>query len=349
LPSMAFPVYFSASFVEVFKELIGEDVQIRLLFTNVDWKVVQEGKFQAHGEPVFGSAKTLELEHPMTGIGFILGAIASDLFNQGAYLRAEKIFNLTQSHTLGDEHLLYAEFAQLTRAYDHWDKFEFKEALGILQSVQERKNITGFSLIRTLKPLVEKNITALVKLQKEDKIEQIVDIFENAERRMVQAKYDDAVARYYRCLDMIAQYALSKYGVNTTDVNLSSLPKETLECYQKARGGALPEHYQAGVGGIALRDAFLLLACLADPLGKAFEEQTPKFLGFITARNYSILGHGTKPITKERAESIRDGMVIPFLEKLSQQEHFDSQGVRENHRFPQLPTNIKSLFSGTNT
>jgi len=48
----------------------------------------------------------------------------------------------------------------------------------------------------------------------------IADILNNARRRMKEGKYDDAMARLYRTVELIAQYRLKmKYEIDTSDVD----------------------------------------------------------------------------------------------------------------------------------
>lgn len=62
---------------------------------------------------------------------------------------------------------------------------------------------------------VSKYILALVAITKENGgYEQVQDLILNAERRAVQERYDDAVARLYRAVEMVAQVRLqSEWGL----------------------------------------------------------------------------------------------------------------------------------------
>jgi CRISPR-associated protein (TIGR02710 family) len=344
LTTVGFPVYFVASFIEVFKDLIKEKVEIRLIFTTCDWKVINTD-LHAVGEPIIGSEKIIELEHPMNTIGFILGVIASDLFNKGFYSRAEKVFDILRKYTVGEQNLLYDGLTHLSHSYDLWDKFNIKDSKEELKrTIYILSKVRKFSFVNSLIKELNLGLKTLEKIQEGNKIEEIIDIFENGNRRMEEEKFDDAVARYYRCLDMIAQYALEKYKIITQKADLSKLPQKIIQKYQKERGGTLPNEYKDGIGGIALRDAFLLLYCLDDSLGQEYKKIEAKFLGLLTLRNQSILAHGTKAISKERAEKFREEIVKVFLTKLSEIENFDLGQKIKKHRYPKLPTNIKNYF-----
>lgn len=340
----SFSVYFIASFIEVFKDLVGEDADIKLIFTNCDWKVI-EADAHAAGAPIIGTERIIELDDPTNTIGFILGITACDLFNKGFYSRAEEIFKMLSKKTKGEQNLLYNSLASSACAYNLWDKFDVGAAQEELErTIQHLGRVTKFSFIKDIVPKLNSGIEVLKEINAGNQLEEIVDMFENGNRKMQRGIFDDAVARYYRCLDMIAQYALGKYGIDTVEPDFSKLSPEVVEKYKKERGGALPEKYKEGVGGIALKNAFLLLYCIGDLLGQEYKKIEAKFIGLLTARNQSILAHGLKPITKEKAEKFRDEMVRPFLEKLFDRENLNLEQTLKRHQYPKLSTNIKNLF-----
>lgn len=344
LTTISIPVYFVASFIEVFKELIGEDVEIKLIFTTCDWKVI---KIDLHtiGKPIIGTEKIIELEHPMNTVGFILAVIANDLFNKGFYPRAKKLFEILEKYTVSEQSLLYNGLILLSYSYDLWDKFNIKNSIEELKkTIYVLGKMKKLSFVNNLIKELNLGLKILEQIEKGNKIEEILDIFENANRRMEEEKFDDAVARYYRCLDMIAQYALEKYKINTQKPDFSKLSSEIIKKYQKERGGILPNEYQDGIGGIALKDAFLLLYCLNDSFGKEYKKIEPKFLGLLNLRNQSILAHGIKPINRQGAEKFKEEIVKPFLIKFSEIEKFNLEQKLKKHQFPKLPTNIKNLF-----
>jgi CRISPR-associated protein (TIGR02710 family) len=345
LTTIGFPIYLVASFIEVFKDLIEEDVYIKMIFTTCDWKVIKT-KLHAVGEPIIGTEKIIELEHPMNTIGFVLGIIASNFFNRGFYPRAKKFFGILEKYTSGEQNLLYDGLVSLSCAYDLWDKFNIKDSKEELEkAIYVLGKVKKFVFIDNLIKKNKEGLKILEKLQNGNKIEEILDIFENGNRRMSEEKFDDAISRYYRCLDMIGQYSLEKYKIDTQELDFSNLSLEIIEKYKKERKGFLPDKYKNGVGGIALKDAFLLLYCLNDSLGQEYKKIEKKFIGLLTLRNQSILAHGLKPITKEGVEKFRDEIIRPFLIKLSQIEKFNLKQKLKKHQFPNLPTNIKDLFS----
>ncbi|RMD53321.1 MAG: TIGR02710 family CRISPR-associated protein, partial [Nitrospirae bacterium] len=128
-----------------------------------------------------------------------------------------------------------------------------------------------------------------------------VDLFSNAHRRAKQNKYDDAVARLYRTLEMVGQIAFKeKTGCSTSDVNPDILPETIREEYIN--------RYRSPDDGkirIPLLSTFRALKELNHPTGQKFFEKEEELKKILNARNNSILAHGLNPIKKETYEKLR--------------------------------------------
>ena len=63
----------------------------------------------------------------------------------------------------------------------------------------------------------------------------ILDVFHNASRRSNEGNYDDAVARLYRCLEMLEQHLLfMEHNLLTSDIDIEDLrDKIPPEYFQK--------------------------------------------------------------------------------------------------------------------
>lgn len=190
--------------------------------------------------------------------------------------------------------------------YWHWDAFRHKEALKsekdflegsfslacILsqEAVEELRRRAGAA-----RPLLEQ----LAACEGPEPI-LIADIYRNGERRMREERWDDAAARFYRCTEALAQGALRGHGIESTDkVPVQKIPEQLREKWCLESG--------AETISLALRRSYELLEALGDPLGRRFLqsrfgdlEKTP-----LTARNYSILAHGFRPVSKADAEALQ--------------------------------------------
>jgi CRISPR-associated protein (TIGR02710 family) len=115
----------------------------------------------------------------------------------------------------------------------------------------------------------------------------------NADRCSAQGRYDDAVARLYRAVEMLAQKRLeSKWGIDTSRVESDKIPENLQDQYRKFQQ---PD----GTVRIALRRAYELLSELNDPVGLSWQKDMKKLLTSLEKRNNSILAHGTIPLGEE--------------------------------------------------
>lgn len=209
-------------------------------------------------------------------------------------------------------------FKKLVQAYDLWDKFEHEKAFQMLASVKDERTDDNKSFLGRL----TKGIA------KEDFI--LVDLLNNARRRMEEGKYDDAVARLYRIIELVAQYRLrAKYGIESGDVDvwhlmtLGKMEKKTVEKYEMLRG-------EEGKIKLPLKKDFELLQDLGDEVGKHFLEDK-RMKDMLAKRNNSILAHGLVPVKKEDAERMF-GKVKEYVELVVE----DSASFMEKSAFPKL-------------
>ncbi|MGB9886322.1 MAG: TIGR02710 family CRISPR-associated CARF protein [Moorellales bacterium] len=135
--------------------------------------------------------------------------------------------------------------------------------------------------------------------------ELLVDLWANAERRLQERRFVDAVARYYRLTELIAQYRLwHGYGIITADVDLSRVPEKARPDYERYRN-------PKGRIQLPLQAAYSLLTDLGDELGNLGQDE--RLRNALSARNNSISGHGMDPVTLEVACQLREA-VSPLLE-----------------------------------
>jgi len=123
----------------------------------------------------------------------------------------------------------------------------------------------------------------------------VIDLCLNAMRRANRGRYDDAVARIYRALEMFAQINLLRWEqpLYTSRLNLEQLPNGLKNKYGGNRR-ASSRNLEIG-----LRQAYCLLADLNTPAGKVFIKHDKKIRQLLEKRNYSIMAHGIVPIAKD--------------------------------------------------
>jgi len=209
------------------------------------------------------------------------------------------------------------EYKKLVKAYDLWDKFEHEKAFQMLTGVKAGETAYNKSFLGRLTNAGER----------EDFI--LVDLMNNARRRMEEGKYDDAVARLYRTVELIAQYRLKmKYEIDTSDVDTWHLKtlgmeRKVLEKYEELRD-------EKGKIKLPLRKDFELLQDLGDEVGKKFLEDK-KMQDLLSRRNNSILAHGLVPVKREDAERMFES-VREYVELVVE----DAKGLMRKSEFPKL-------------
>ena len=210
------------------------------------------------------------------------------------------------------------EYKKLVKAYDLWDKFEHEKAFQMLAGVKAGETANNKSFLGRL----------MNAREKQDFI--LVDLMNNARRRMEEGKYDDAVARLYRIIELIGQSVLrTRYEINSSDVDvwqletLGKLEKNTIEKYEKLRD-------EEGKIKLPLRKDFELLQDLGDEVGKKFLEDK-KMQDLLSKRNNSILAHGLVPVKREDAERMFES-VREYVELVVE----DAEGLMRESEFPKL-------------
>lgn len=170
-------------------------------------------------------------------------------------------------------------------AYSAWDKFQHYTAFKSLKSLRSSE--------------FDKNKSFLGKLLKAEEKEPywIADLINNAKRRGdIEHKFDDAVARLYRTVELIAQYRLRKeHKLEPSKLYFEQIPNVLREKWGiKATGETIK---------IGLEKDYELLAAKEDIIGKKFIED--KEIGnLLSKRNYSILAHGLEPLNKEAYQKL---------------------------------------------
>lgn len=225
-------------------------------------------------------------------------------------------------------------YVKIVDLYDVWDKFDivinnnymlfYQLKKFILKDINQDEYVKNHFL--KYHPLfisqMEKNIEFLEKKishQKRVSIDNInyylPDLLNNAQRRIDEGKYDDAVARLYRAIELIAQIKLTREGFineqNLSDNRNFKIKKSEIEslsdnlpiknkilsCYEFNK-----EPKKKSFGVTSWKSYKLL-----EGLGFDFAHDYVKDKNIrnnITLRNNSILAHGLIPIMEEDAREL---------------------------------------------
>ncbi|OKH18644.1 TIGR02710 family CRISPR-associated CARF protein [[Limnothrix rosea] IAM M-220] len=183
---------------------------------------------------------------------------------------------------------------------DLWDRFDHGEAWGYLEPFLSQPSTKD--LVLFLKRVIGSRqfIAPAVDDRFEGKngikghgYEIVQDLLFNAERRASQQRFDDAVARLYRAIELLGQVRLwQEYQIKTGDLELEMLPKALRGRYGARRNN------RNGKIQIGLIPSYELLRELSDePLGELYGEYKDRLLNKLQFRNFSILAHGMNPVT----------------------------------------------------
>jgi hypothetical protein len=177
-----------------------------------------------------------------------------------------------------------------------WDRFRWRAALDLAEQQQFG---TTWPELWNWWLRVEASIDWDPKLDPPVLIsgyELVQDLLLNAERRGCRGWYDDAVARLYRALELLAQtYVRLELGIDgTPDWSNRTRPPKLHS------GERIPTHSVAAL--------YYWLQRREQPsgLGGLYGRQWPQMVSLFDARNKSLLGHGLRPIEASEWESLQD-------------------------------------------
>jgi CRISPR-associated protein (TIGR02710 family) len=214
---------------------------------------------------------------------------------------------------------------QFCRIYHEWDAFRHEDALKAAGDFRGSVDTLSFFIstgrVDEFDRRVSSDVRVLEALRSGADGNELLlaDIFSNGLRRLHERRFDDAVARFYRCVEGLAQLALASHGIGSTaEVPVQAIPEPLRSEWRVEEGQetlALP-----------LYRSFQLLHALGDDLGCRFfkshladSRKSP-----LQARNHSILAHGFHAVSEADAKSL-----LEDVRRLA--------GGRLDGRIPQFP------------
>jgi CRISPR-associated protein (TIGR02710 family) len=261
------------------------------------------------GVVVSGKEQIVHTQNPWDALGYLATEQAIVLFNNGNFSAAARLLEATRDRVTDlSRKREFQAFTTLCQICEHWERFQHKDALNKLGTVQRDKNDL-FALLGIHRSVAvqqwlvgaEKQLKELAASQTNAPARQVLvrDLLGNAKRRVDQGAYDDAVARLYRALEAIAQARLYALGFEDTGkVLLEKLPAALCSEWQNRA--------IAGVIKLGLQDDYTLLAACSDDAAARFKAEKlddPQH-SLLVSRNSSILAHGYVPNTKDVAQKL---------------------------------------------
>jgi len=248
-----------------------------------------------------GKEKMYFRDNPWDEIALAEKKEVSILFNKARYASAVEVLEKCLAKVSKSQWVFLEALKNMIKGYDFWDRFNHSDSKIYL--FKSRDVLMALSSEKKeLEPLVkqmEENLIFLQQLLQNEKpsIFYFWDLLANAKRRAeLELKFDDAVARLYRAMEVLGQLELKeKHKIDTSNVKENSLPekiKEEFVCKYKNK--------QDGKIKIPLYASFELLSNLGNPLGQRFVQAYEKEIKpLLNIRNFSILAHGFNPIKEE--------------------------------------------------
>jgi CRISPR-associated protein (TIGR02710 family) len=265
--------------------------------------------------------EVVPVDNPLESTGLLREGQAVELFNRRDYGAAALVFDDVAEKVSGVERGHYYQgLLLLSEGYAAWDVADYGTALDKLRAAREELSI-GYAeaafaeRAATLAEHAKANLSFLGKLRGKLSVENVVDMLENARRRIAdQGRYDDGVARLYRAVEMWHQWRLLEHhSVSTKGVRWEEIPEDAQAKFLEAsRLAQLPE------------DLDLTRARILDRIlsGEATEDDNV-FRDLLQKRNNSILAHGLKPVGEGSARKFLEYVdaVVNRLEIRASAEH----------------------------
>lgn len=224
-------------------------------------------------------------------------------------------------------------------AFDFWDRFDHVKALSILENKVSDPTLKPYvfnlkRIIGSRKLLDQNEQIQAAKSIKGHGLEIIEDLLLNAERRAKQKRYDDAIGRLYRAIELTAQIQLiCDHSLHTGNIEIAKLPQHLqssyVEIHQRQGGDS-----SLKLGLVASYD---LLFDLDNPLGLHWKREKNSILDQLQHRNNSLFAHGFQPIQVNSWNEIKF-TIGEFLNSV-----ISEKSSAHQDRQLQFPSDLKGL------
>ncbi|MEP0861581.1 MAG: TIGR02710 family CRISPR-associated protein [Ignavibacterium sp.] len=215
---------------------------------------------------------------------------AIEYFNSYRFTTCLELLNNYEFHPEYHEKVELLKY--LSDLFDCWDKFEFNRAFEHYKKI----NVDSMKVFNLKSRFESYYLPLLIKLKSEEySYQRLIDLTGNADRRASEGRYDDAIARLYRALEMCGQIEfLKEFHCSTSDVIIDKIPvnlkEEVNNKYLDKKDNKIK---------IPLYGTFELLSKINNTVGKVFMDQWNNIKKCLTVRNNSILAHGNDPVSKK--------------------------------------------------
>ncbi len=282
------PMRFGAALAAMSRNMGMVHQRVPQSFVDGEWKLDPSGQ-----------REIMPMNNPLESTGLLRQDQAVQLFNRRDYAAAALVFEDILRKVSGAERRHYYQgLLALARGYAAWDVADYSTALDNLRKAREElaSDFSEPALVERAAGLTEtitSHLSFLGGVRGKLSIENVVDMVENARRRIVdQGRHDDGVARLYRAIEMWHQWRLQENNaLSTTGLNWGKVSEEARTAFLEATGFTeLPD------------DLDLTRARALDRiLNGGIAEDDNAFRDLLQKRNNSILAHGLEPIGENSA------------------------------------------------
>ena len=282
-----------------------------------------------------GTEKLVMVKNPFEVFGDLELKEARDFLNHYNYGAALSLYKRIQQKIVDPRNVEIE--ALLSETYLQWNSFNFKAALFKLQLAVNKLQQYHF---KTLPEILE-NLTALkilesgkeISTKKSDEfnLHVIVDLYVNALRKAEEGIFEDSISRLYRVLELISQYRLQKYGIETINPNI----KKYEEAYKKATKELYSFEKELPLE-VGLKDGYILLFILQDYVLESYSlDDLRQMFGVIRARDMSIIAHGLQ-LAGEKIFLNMNQLAKSFIQHVCSHEGKNFNSILRQHTFVKL-------------
>lgn len=196
-------------------------------------------------------------------------------------------------------------FAALAEALGCSDRFEFAKAVRIFKGQRTvlELDYDSFRKVDGLCGHWEAILNQVEKANETPGRETLLELFANAERRAGQGRYDDAVGRLYRAVELRGQQLVQlAFGAELGKASLKDFPPAKRDAVRDKLGEP------SGRGGqyeLPLNRLFQALEFSDDAELREKASHYERLRKPLRDRNNSLLAHGVQPVTKRSFEALR--------------------------------------------
>ncbi len=294
--------------------IVGDFFGCDLLYIDTKW--MEDFR---RGEP--GTEILVKVDNPLSLFGDLEKQHANLLFNNSEFEAAHKLFDIIREKVSDPRD--FEVKSLLSQSYAFWDTLNYGQAYYLLKRAAERISLYNISEINSnhiklnlesLKILERATGLGFLELLKDENLTMhlLIDILSNALRRAEQNRYEDAILRFYRAIELVSQHRLAKFDIDTKSVDAGKLKdyeKKFSEINESfyGQGKSIPKQ-------TALMDGHILLFCMQDePWKGKTADDLREILECTQLRDNSIVAHGIKLIDKTTYEKFRKVLMKMIL------------------------------------